>query len=151
MNSVMRHAKLACKAYSRQQFRRRPYYNVFYHCTSQAPKKTGKQMNKGRKEKGNKKLKKIKENIAVRLSLCLTKHHAKRAQRGVDVQLHTFLFSELDRGERSVSCRDRYVHGKIATDIYCRGDWMVATAGLDCLEKRPCRHSKTPVPLLSSR
>jgi hypothetical protein len=36
----------------------------------------------------------------VKLSLCLVKYHAMKTYGGVEEYLHTFLMSELDRGER---------------------------------------------------
>jgi hypothetical protein len=48
----------------------------------------------------------------VKLSLCLTKHHAMKTYWGVEVQLHTFFTSALGGGERSASRPGHFTAGK---------------------------------------
>jgi hypothetical protein len=44
----------------------------------------------------------------VKLSLCLTKHHAMKTYWGMEVYLHAFLTSALDGGEWSASRPSRF-------------------------------------------
>jgi hypothetical protein len=54
----------------------------------------------------------------VKLSLCLTKHHAKKMYWGVEVQLHAFLISALDGGGWSVSRLSRFTSRESVPDIH---------------------------------
>jgi len=69
------------------------------------------------------------------LSPCLTKHHAKKAYGGVEVQLHA-LISALDGGEWTASCPDRVISGERAHDTHWIGRWVGPRAGLDAVAKR---------------
>jgi hypothetical protein len=52
--------------------------------------------------------------VKVKLSLCLTKHHAVKMYGGVEVQIHVFLTSVLDGGKWSVSRPRRFTPGERA-------------------------------------
>jgi hypothetical protein len=46
-----------------------------------------------------------KIKVKVKLSLCITKHRAMKTYRGVEVQLHPFLNSAVDRGPQPLYLR----------------------------------------------
>ena len=51
------------------------------------------------------------------LSLCLTKHHAMKTYRVMEVKFHTFLNVVLDGGEGSASNPSHFMPREIAPDI----------------------------------
>jgi hypothetical protein len=58
-------------------------------------------------------------NVKVKLSLCLTKHYAKKAYGGVDV-----LTSALAGGEWSASCPGHFSPGERAPGTHWIGGWV---------------------------
>jgi len=56
--------------------------------------------------------------VNVKLSLCLTKHHAIKTYWEVDVQCHAFLTLELEVGEWSTSRPGRFAPGESAPGIH---------------------------------
>jgi len=67
----------------------------------------------------------------VKLSLCLTKYYAPKTYGGVEVYLHVFLTSTLDRGESSISCS-----GERDPSSLWIGGWVGPEASLDAVAKR---------------
>jgi hypothetical protein len=68
----------------------------------------------------------VSRKVKMKLSQCLTKHHAMKMYGRVEVQLHALLTSELDGGEWSAS---RY--GRFYPCTHWIGGWVVDTGGLD--------------------
>jgi hypothetical protein len=62
--------------------------------------------------------------VKVKLSLCLTKHHAMKTYLGVEVKLHAFLTSALDAGERSASRPGLFTLRVKAPGTHWIGDWV---------------------------
>jgi hypothetical protein len=87
----------------------------------------------------------------VKLSLCLTKHHAMKTYWGVEVKLHDSLTSTLEGGEWSVSRPSRFTPRERAPGTHWIGGWVGPGAVLDAVVKRkipsPRRESnpKTPI------
>jgi hypothetical protein len=55
---------------------------------------------------------------------------------GVEIQLHTFLTSALDRGERSVSGTCRVTPRESAPGVHWIGGWVGPRTGVDAVVKR---------------
>jgi hypothetical protein len=72
----------------------------------------------------------------VKLSLCLTKHHAMKTYWGVEVQLHAFLTSALDGGEWSASRPGRFTPREKAPFTHWIGGSVGPRADLDAVVKR---------------
>jgi hypothetical protein len=75
------------------------------------------------------------EVIKVKLSLCLTKHHAMKTYWGVEVQLHA-LTSALDGGEWLASRPGRFTPRERAPGTHWIGGWVGPRAILDTVVKR---------------
>lgn len=79
------------------------------------------------------------------LSLILTKHYDVKMCDSVEVQLHSFLSSALDRSEWLASCFVCFTPLESAAGSHWRRDWMGPTASLDMITKRktsfPCQES----------
>jgi hypothetical protein len=88
-------------------------------------------------------------DIKVKLSLCLTKHHAMKTYCGVEVYLHA-LASALDGGEWSVPRPGRFTHSERMPGTHLIGGWMGPRAGLNSVSKRkilgPCQKSNPELP-----
>jgi hypothetical protein len=71
--------------------------------------------------------------IKAKLSLCLylTEHHNMEMYGGVDVQLHTFLISALEGGQRSDSLLGRFTPRGRALFTHWIGGWVRTRVGLD--------------------
>jgi hypothetical protein len=68
---------------------------------------------------------------------CLTERLAMRTDRGVEVQLHSFLTSALDGGEWLVSRPGRITPEKGIPGTHWIGGWVGPRAGLDfCVEEK---------------
>jgi hypothetical protein len=80
--------------------------------------------------------------MALKLSLCLTKHHAVKTYVGMEVWLHPFLTSALDGDEWSASRPRHFTCGERAPGAYRIGGWVGPRASLDAEAKR-----KKSVPL----
>jgi hypothetical protein len=72
----------------------------------------------------------------VKLSLCLTKHHAMKTHWGVEVQLHAFLTSALDGGEWSASRPGCFTPKERSPGTHWIGGWVCPRALLDAVMKR---------------
>jgi hypothetical protein len=83
--------------------------------------------------------------IKVKLSLCLTKHHAMKTYWGVEIQLHALLISALDGGEWSASRPGCFTPRERALGTHWIGGWVGPGAVLDPVVKR-----KIPSPRLES-
>jgi hypothetical protein len=85
--------------------------------------------------------------LSVRASLNTTPW---RHVRGVDVQLHAFLTSELEWGESSVSRPGLFIPGERTPVSHWTGGWLVFRAGLDVTARRknpsPCCESNPGSP-----
>jgi hypothetical protein len=88
--------------------------------------------------------------LSVKLSLCLTKHHAVKTYWGVEVQRHTFLTAALEGDEWSDSRPGRFTPGERVPSSHWIGSWGGTRAGLDGVVKRqipsPRRESTPPPP-----
>jgi hypothetical protein len=73
--------------------------------------------------------------VKVKLSLCLTKHHAMKVWWEVEVQIHAFLTSALDGCQWSVSRPGRFILRERAPGNHCIGGWVGTRAGLDAVVK----------------
>jgi hypothetical protein len=90
--------------------------------------------------------------IVVKLSLCLTKHHAMKTFWGVEVWLHSFLTSAVDRGEWSASRLGRFTPRERAPVTH----WIRGSVGpravLDVVVERkipnPRRESNPRTPIV---
>jgi hypothetical protein len=86
--------------------------------------------------------------VDVNLSLCF--NWAPR-HTGVEIQLHAFLTSALDGGERSASRPGLFTPRGRAPDTHWIGGWVGPRAVLDAVVKRkipsPCRDSNPQLPL----
>jgi hypothetical protein len=69
--------------------------------------------------------------VKVKLSLCLTEHHAMKAYWGVGYSSTHSLISALDGGEWSASCPGRFTNRERAPGINWIGGWVVPRAVLD--------------------
>jgi hypothetical protein len=74
--------------------------------------------------------------LKIKLSLCLTKHHAMKTYLGVEGQLHAFLTSALDGGEWSASRLCRFTPSERAPGTHWIGGWVGSRAFLDAVAKR---------------
>jgi len=74
--------------------------------------------------------------VKVKLSLCLSKHHAVKTYGGAEVLLPT-LTSVLDGGEWSTSHP-----GRFTPSTHCMVDWVGPSAVLDAVSKSPCPYRK---------
>jgi hypothetical protein len=72
----------------------------------------------------------------VYFSLYLTDHHPKKMDGGVEIHLHTFLTSTLDRWEWLASRSGRFIPEDRTSCTHWLGKWARARAGLDALAKR---------------
>jgi hypothetical protein len=72
---------------------------------------------------------------STKLSLCLTKHCARKTHGGVDVQVHIFFALALDGGEWSASCSSLFTSRERAPDTRCIGGWVDLRAGLVDMDK----------------
>jgi hypothetical protein len=88
----------------------------------------------------------------VKLSLCLTKHHAMKTYWGMEVQLHAFLTSALDGSEWSASRPDRFTPRKRVPGTHWTGGWVGPRAVLDAVMKKkilsPRRVSNPRTPIV---
>jgi hypothetical protein len=64
------------------------------------------------------------------VSLCLTKHHAIKVYRGVEVQLHVLLTSVLGGGELSASRPGRFIPGTHTLPKQCKQKFGRLTVGM---------------------
>jgi hypothetical protein len=93
----------------------------------------------------------VKVKVKVKLSLCLTKHHAMKMYWGVEVQLHGFLTLVLDGGEWSASHPGRFTPRERAPGTHWIGGWVGTRAILDVVVKKkiPSSHwesnPRTPI------
>jgi hypothetical protein len=81
----------------------------------------------------------VKLKVKVKLSLCLTKHHAMKAywwSGGIAPRI--LLTFALDGGEWSASRSGRFTHRKRAPDTHWIGGWVGPRAVLDAVVKREC-------------
>jgi len=78
----------------------------------------------------------VLEDVKVKLSLCLIKHHDIKIYGGDEVQFQVFLTSAVDAAKWSASRSDRFTPGKTAPGTRWIGDWMGPKAGLDAVKKR---------------
>jgi hypothetical protein len=89
-----------------------------------------------------------KVRVQVKLSLCLTKHHAIKTYGMVEVKLYAFLSSALDGGEWSVSHPGRFNPGIRAYDTHWMWSLVEFRAGLNAVIKRKMSFSwenRTPI------
>jgi hypothetical protein len=74
--------------------------------------------------------------VKVKLSLCLTKHHAVKTYGGVEVQLDAFVTLVLDRSEWSASRLGHFTSRETAPGTQSVGGWVDPRAGMDAVAKR---------------
>jgi hypothetical protein len=90
--------------------------------------------------------------VKVKLSLCLTKHHAMKTYWGVEVYLHEFLAPALDGGEWSASLPGLLTPRERAPGSHWIGGWVGPRAVLDAVVKRkipsPRRESNSRNPIV---
>jgi len=53
----------------------------------------------------------LREIVKVKLSLCVTEHHARETNGELEVQIHTFVTSALYAGEWSILCPGHFTWG----------------------------------------
>jgi len=58
------------------------------------------------------------------VSLCLTKHHAVKTYRGMEIELLSFLTSALDWGDWWASSHGRFTSGKRIPGTHGVGGWL---------------------------
>jgi hypothetical protein len=76
------------------------------------------------------------KKVKLKLSLCLTKHHAMKMYWGVEVWLHAFLISALDGGEWSASRLGRFTPRERAPGTHWIGGWVGPRAVLEAVVKK---------------
>jgi hypothetical protein len=90
--------------------------------------------------------------VKVKLSLCLTKHHAMKRIEGVDYSSTHSLTSALDGGEWSDSRPGRFIPRERSSGTHWIGDWVSPRAVLDAVVKRnipnPRRESNPRTPTI---
>jgi hypothetical protein len=84
--------------------------------------------------------------VKVKLSLCLSQHHAMKTYWGVELQLHAFLTSALGGGEWSDSRPGRFTPRERAPSSHWIGGWMGPRTVLGTVVKR-----SIPSPRLESK
>jgi hypothetical protein len=81
--------------------------------------------------------------VKVKLSLGLTKYHATKTNKWVEVWVHAFLMSGLHEGDWLASRPDHFTSGEKAPGTHRIGGWAGPKTGLDAAMKRkipvPCR------------
>jgi hypothetical protein len=60
----------------------------------------------------------VGDNVKVKLSLCLIKHHGMKKYVGVEIYFHTFLTSILDGSEWSASHQGIFTPGENVPDTH---------------------------------
>jgi hypothetical protein len=78
----------------------------------------------------------VAQKVKVKLSLCLTKHHAMKAYWRKGCIVHTFLTSALDGGEWSTSRPGRFTPRERAPGTHWIGGWVGPRAVLDAVVER---------------
>jgi hypothetical protein len=78
----------------------------------------------------------LRVSVKVKLSLCLTKHHAMKTYWGEETQLRAFLNSALDIGEWSASSSGRIIPRERAPGTHWIGGWVDTRAILEAVVKR---------------
>jgi len=71
--------------------------------------------------------------VKVRLSLCLSEHHAIKTHWGVDVWLHAFLTLALDGGEWLASSSGLFTTNERDSGTHWIGGWLNLRDGLDAV------------------